>query len=186
MFELPPPTGGGPSELPPDPAGGNAPLPVPAEPPPGAAFRPRWVRPALAAGASAVAVIVLLLIFVVHVGGIGASTHKLQLTISFPGATAPQYGFGSVPTCDPSAVAEGPVSAGTTVVVKDQAGTVIGTSSLDGNPQIQSGCIITYSATIQVPEVSYYQLAIGTRPAPIFSLAELRLDNWNIALHIRS
>jgi len=61
---------------------------------------------------------------------------------------------------------------GAAITVLDHSGTVIATSSIDDVEGVGSTCTL-YGTVQNVPEVSFYQLHVGRRDVPSFSLAEM-------------
>lgn len=112
-----------------------------------------------------------------------AASHVLTGLVSVDGFEFPALG-----KCTPTAGFED-VNIGTNVVVKDGAGTIIGSGDLSLSPRAEpsdftfyddgSGgfpCRFTY--TITVPEADFYHISVGRRDGPVNSAAQLVALGW--------
>jgi len=81
------------------------------------------------------------------------------------------------------------VRVGTDVVVRDAAGTIIGTSSLtvdaDGPEPAGSGAYqCGFAFVVSVPESAFYTVAVGKRGELTFSKAELEAKGWTVGFEL--
>lgn len=66
------------------------------------------------------------------------------------------------------------ISAGDSVVLKDQNGSIIGTSALlPGANPTGAGCTFFFNMDV-VPKRKFYTFTVGSHPSPVYTEAELR------------
>ena len=69
------------------------------------------------------------------------------------------------------------------VVVTDESGTVIGTTTASGDTNGPgNGCVIEF--TVEVPEADFYTLRIGSHDGPTYSRTELEEASWTVHLSL--
>ena len=77
------------------------------------------------------------------------------------------------------------ISDGTEVVVKNEAGTILGKGGLrwDGDDAVVNECVWTFEIP-GVADAPFYELEIGRRDAPTYSRAEMEASGWTVDLTI--
>ena len=83
--------------------------------------------------------------------------------------------------CPATEATLGDIGQGTTVVVADQAGTVLGRAALPAGRKSGIG-ICTYRTKLTVPETSLYAIKVADRPATVIAIAALSTAGWTADL----
>lgn len=77
------------------------------------------------------------------------------------------------------------IAAGSSVVVKDASGTIIGSATLrDGVTVGTAGNQCNFMFALILPQSSFYQFQIGNRAGVTYSLAQMKQANWTISLSL--
>lgn len=141
---------------------------VPVAPPPDALgrSRPPYIVPAAVA---AVVIIGLLLWLVLSSRGgpAGPLVEKHDITGML---TAPECGGGYD-------------VENASVEVRDEDEKLIGSSTTGFDTSTGSGCEVEFTVR-GVPKASFYQITIGTHGGPSYSYADMRSNNWHLALSL--
>lgn len=77
------------------------------------------------------------------------------------------------------------IAAGAEVQVLNQAGTILGTSALQGGSDAFTSCNFTFSVP-QIPSAAFYQIQVSHRGNVTFSKAELQSNHWTADLTLGS
>lgn len=75
------------------------------------------------------------------------------------------------------------IRSGNDVLVKDETGTIIGTGRTEVETAGVRRCVYAFEV-IGLPEAKFYDVTVGRREGPTWSLADMESMNWHIALTI--
>lgn len=74
---------------------------------------------------------------------------------------------------------------GMTVVVKDQAGTIVATGATDTAAVSAGNCVMRFSIP-SIPDATFYSVEIGHRGAVTYSRADMETRGWKLDLTLGS
>jgi hypothetical protein len=73
------------------------------------------------------------------------------------------------------------VQSGLQVTVSNEAGTVIGTGSLDTSEVTDEGCRFNFRVD-NVPVAKFYKIAVGRRGELSYSYEDMKANSWSVSL----
>jgi hypothetical protein len=79
----------------------------------------------------------------------------------------------------------GDIKTGVDVVLRNEAGAIIGTAALGAGSTSDPGPYVTCNFAFEimgVPDAKFYVIKIGRRDGPTYSLDEMTAKSWNITL----
>ncbi len=106
------------------------------------------------------------------------ASHPITGTFTFP------YRFSDVGTYCQGLHDNADIRPGLPVTVADQAGAVVGVSSLGSGVVVldaEKSMMCVFPFDVDVTEAPFYQISIGSRQGPIYSLADMQSMNWSVA-----
>ena len=114
-----------------------------------------------------------------------AEIHRVSVNVSVDetgGASVDPWADVAIgKPCPATEASLGDIGEGTSVVVKDQAGTLLARLPLPEGKKSGPG-ICTYRAKVPVPETALYVFTVADRPATVIPIADLSSAGWTMDL----
>ncbi len=114
-----------------------------------------------------------------------AEIHRVSVNVSVDetgGASVDPWAKVAIgEPCPATEAALGDIGEGTSLVVKDQAGTLLARVPLPEGRKSGPG-ICTYRAKVPVPETAVYAFTVANRPATVILIADLSSAGWTMDL----
>ena len=119
------------------------------------------------------------------VASASAEIHRVSVNVSVDetgGASVDPWADVAIgEPCPATEASLGDIGEGTSVIVKDQAGTLLARVPLPEGRKSGPG-ICTYRAKVPVPETAVYVFTVDDRPATVIAIADLSSAGWTMDL----
>jgi hypothetical protein len=127
-------------------------------------------------------VILAAIVLAFHPLGLLVGTHRINGTMELI-TTPDSIEDNDDGTCNGSGGYDD-MSSGSAVIVKDQAGNIVGTTSLSTGSG--GGFICKWTFQLDVPDTAFYQVSVGHRNPISYSREDLKNKKWTIDLSLGS